>query len=76
MRVEPLIPDAGPAPLEPAGVSGDAGAFAQALDALGAALEGAGGAVVDLAGNALRYGKPEILNPSFIATRDLALIPR
>jgi len=30
-------PDAGPAPLAPAGVSGDAGAFAQALDALGAA---------------------------------------
>jgi flagellar hook-basal body complex protein FliE len=44
VRVEPLIPDAGPAPLAPAGVSGDAGAFAQALDALGAALEGAGGA--------------------------------
>ena len=42
MRVEPLIPDAGPAPLAPAGVSGDAGAFAQALDALGAALDGAG----------------------------------
>ncbi len=41
-----------------------------------AVLEGAGGCVVDLDGNALRYGKPDVLNPSFIATRDAALIPR
>lgn len=32
-----------------------------------AVLEGAGGAVVDLQGRPLRYGKPEVLNPSFIA---------
>ena len=41
-----------------------------------AVLEGAGGVVFDLNGQALRYGKPEVLNPSFIATRDLALIPK
>lgn len=40
-----------------------------------AVLEGAGGSVVDLDGQPLRYGKPEVLNPSFIATRDIALIP-
>jgi len=40
-----------------------------------AVLEGAGGCVVDLYGNPLRYGKPDVLNPSFIATRDVALIP-
>lgn len=33
-----------------------------------AVLEGAGGIVVDLNGKRLRYGKEEILNPSFIAT--------
>jgi len=40
-----------------------------------AVLEGAGGAVVDLHGQPLLYGKPDVLNPSFIATRDIALIP-
>lgn len=40
-----------------------------------AVLEGAGGAVLDLQGQALRYGKSDVLNPSFIATRDKALIP-
>jgi len=40
-----------------------------------AVLEGAGGVVVDLQGTPLLYGKPDVLNPSFIATRDLALIP-
>lgn len=40
-----------------------------------AVLEGAGGAVVDLHGQPLLYGKPGVLNPSFIATRDTALIP-
>lgn len=40
-----------------------------------AVLEGAGGAVMDVQGQHLRYGKPEVLNPSFIATRDVALIP-
>lgn len=39
-----------------------------------AVLEGAGGVVVDLQGAPLRYGKPDVLNPSFIATRDTALI--
>jgi 3'(2'), 5'-bisphosphate nucleotidase len=32
-----------------------------------AVLEGAGGHVVDLQGQALRYGKPDVLNPHFIA---------
>jgi 3'(2'), 5'-bisphosphate nucleotidase len=32
-----------------------------------AVLEGAGGHVFDLRGKRLRYGKPEVLNPSFIA---------
>lgn len=41
-----------------------------------AVLEGAGGAVVNLQGLPLRYGKADVLNPSFIATRDTALIPR
>ena len=41
-----------------------------------AVLEGAGGAVVDLRGQPLSYGKPDVLNPSFIATRDTALIPK
>ncbi len=40
-----------------------------------AVLEGAGGVVVDLRGAPLLYGKPDVLNPSFIATRDTALIP-
>lgn len=40
-----------------------------------AILEGAGGAVLDLQGQPLRYGKPEVLNPSFIAVRDITLIP-
>ncbi len=40
-----------------------------------AVLEGAGGVVLDLHGAPLRYGKPDVLNPSFIATRDAALIP-
>jgi len=40
-----------------------------------AVLEGAGGVVVDLNGMPLLYGKPYVLNPSFIATRDKALIP-
>lgn len=40
-----------------------------------AVLEGAGGAVVDLQGQPLVYGKPDVLNPSFIATRDMALLP-
>lgn len=40
-----------------------------------AVLEGAGGVVVDLHGQPLLYGKPNVLNPSFIATRDTALIP-
>jgi len=39
-----------------------------------AVLEGAGGYVLDLQGQALRYGKPNVLNPSFVATRDAALI--
>jgi 3'(2'), 5'-bisphosphate nucleotidase len=41
-----------------------------------AVLEGAGGVVLDLHGAPLRYGKPDVLNPSFIATRDAALIPK
>ena len=40
-----------------------------------AVLEGAGGVVVDPQGIPLLYGKPDVLNPSFIATRDTALIP-
>ena len=40
-----------------------------------AVLEGAGGAVVDLHGQPLNYGKPDVLNPSFVATRDMALLP-
>ena len=40
-----------------------------------AVLEGAGGVVLDLHGAPLRYGKPELLNPFFIAARDAALIP-
>jgi len=40
-----------------------------------AVLEGAGGVVVDLQGMPLRYGKPDVLNPSFVATSDSAFIP-
>jgi len=40
-----------------------------------AVLEGAGGVVVDLQGAPLLYGKPDVLNPSFIAARNTALIP-
>jgi 3'(2'), 5'-bisphosphate nucleotidase len=40
-----------------------------------AVLEGAGGVVVDLQGMPMRYGKRDVLNPSFIATRDKSLIP-
>jgi len=40
-----------------------------------AVVEGAGGVVVDLNGVPLRYGKSDVLNPSFIATRDKAFIP-
>jgi len=40
-----------------------------------AVLEGAGGVVLDRQGHPLRYGKPEILNPPFVAARDRALIP-
>lgn len=40
-----------------------------------AVLEGAGGLVLDLQGQSLRYGKQDVLNPSFIATRNLTLIP-
>ena len=36
-----------------------------------AVLEGAGGTVVDLEHRPLRYGKPDILNPSFIASGEL-----
>lgn len=32
-----------------------------------AVVEGAGGQVLDLDGQRLRYGKPEVLNPSFVA---------
>lgn len=41
-----------------------------------AVLEGAGGVVVDLQGMPLRYGKADVLNPYFVATRDTALIPK
>lgn len=40
-----------------------------------AVLEGAGGAVVDLHCQTLLCGKADVLNPSFIATRDTVLIP-
>lgn len=39
-----------------------------------AVLEGAGGAVLNLQGQPLQYGKTDVLNPSFIAARDRALI--
>lgn len=40
-----------------------------------AVLEGAGGAVLDLEGLPLRYGKADMLNPAFIATSSPAWIP-
>lgn len=40
-----------------------------------AVLEGAGGVVLDLQRQPLRYGKPQVLNPSFVAARAAALIP-
>jgi len=41
----------------------------------GRCWRGRGGAVVDLDGQPLLHGKPDVLNPSFIATRDTTLIP-
>lgn len=38
-----------------------------------AVVEGAGGMVLDLAGQPLTYGKPDVLNPSFVVTRDTRL---
>jgi 3'(2'), 5'-bisphosphate nucleotidase len=35
-----------------------------------AVLEGAGGGVLDLQGFALRYGKPDLLKPAFVAASD------
>ena len=40
-----------------------------------AVLEGAGGVVLDVHGAPLRYGKPALLNPFFIAARDATVIP-
>src|SRR5690606_33320271 len=40
-----------------------------------AVLEGAGGVVVNLEGKPLQYAKADILNPSFVATRSLDLLP-
>lgn len=40
-----------------------------------AVLEGAGGYVVDIDKKPLRYGKSDIINPSFIAARDISIIP-
>lgn len=40
-----------------------------------AVLEGAGGVLLDLDRQPLLYGKPNVLNASFIATRDRRLIP-
>lgn len=37
-----------------------------------AVLEGAGGCVIDTLGKRLTYGKPEVLNPSFIAASSIA----
>lgn len=41
-----------------------------------AVLEGAGGVVVDLGGVPLSYGKPEVLNPFFVAACAMDAIPR
>lgn len=40
-----------------------------------AVLEGAGGVVLDLDSQPLLYGKPNVLNTSFIASRDRTIIP-
>jgi 3'(2'), 5'-bisphosphate nucleotidase len=40
-----------------------------------AVLEAAGGAVVDLQGQPLRYDNTDLLNPSFVATRNVTLLP-
>lgn len=40
-----------------------------------AVLEGAGGVVLDEQGTPLRYGKPDVLNPGFIAIRCATLLP-
>jgi 3'(2'), 5'-bisphosphate nucleotidase len=40
-----------------------------------AVLEGAGGVVLNLQGTPLQYGKPDVLNPPFIAVGDKSLIP-
>ncbi|AYM97590.1 hypothetical protein EAG14_17660 [Acidovorax sp. 1608163] len=40
-----------------------------------AVLEGAGGLVLDLQGRPLRYGKPEVFNPSFVAAGCMAWMP-
>ena len=39
-----------------------------------AVLQGAGGVVVDLQGRPLLYGKPDVLNPQFIAISDLSQV--
>ena len=41
-----------------------------------AVLEGAGGIVFDLQGQPLRYGKPDVLNPSFIAAACASWMPK
>lgn len=41
-----------------------------------AILEAAGGVVVDMNGERLRYGKPNVLNPSFVAACNVSLIPK
>jgi 3'(2'), 5'-bisphosphate nucleotidase len=41
-----------------------------------AVLEGAGGVVLDLDFKPLHYGKPDVLNPPFIAARTCELIPK
>ena len=40
-----------------------------------AVLEGAGGVVLNELGQPLRYGKPDVLNPGFIAIRCATLLP-
>lgn len=41
-----------------------------------AVLEGAGGCVLGLDGQPLRYGKTNVINPSFVAARNEGLIPK
>ncbi len=41
-----------------------------------AVLEGAGGVVLDLQGQPLRYGKPQVLNPHFVAASSVELAHR